>query len=531
MMKRSLLLFVGLMISFCVIAQDYSEQLYKFGRVLTLVNSLYVDTVDQESLVEDAIVSMLEELDPHSIYISKEEIKRMNEPLEGAFDGIGIQFNIMEDTLLVVATIPGGPSEKLGIMAGDRILTVDGKNVAGIELQNSAVLKMLRGEKGSEVKVEILRRGNKDLLDFTIVRDKIPIYSVNSGYVIDDNIGYVKLNRFAQTTSNELDKVFGEFEEQGISDIILDLSGNGGGYMDKAIWLADQFLIEDEMIVFTEGVNSPKQEYRATDKGRFENARLVVIVDEGSASASEIVSGAIQDWDRGVIIGRRTFGKGLVQRPFPLPDGSMIRLTIARYYTPSGRCIQKSYEKGYKDYASDLLTRYEHGEFMNEDSIHMPDSLKYSTLNNNRTVYGGGGIMPDVFIPLDTTLVSDYHSKLMRKGSIFSFAIKYVDENRDDILSKYPDFDSYYKKFEVNDTMLSSLKKHAVDSGLEIPEEIPTQVQTERLKTHLKAVIASDIWKTNEFYQVNNDMNESVQKAIEILHEKGRYKELISKSK
>ncbi len=522
--------FIVILLAAQVFAQSYSEQLHKFGRVLTLVNSLYVDTVNQESLVEDAIVAMLQELDPHSIYISKDEVKRMNEPLDGEFEGIGIQFNILEDTLMVVATIPTGPSEKLGIMAGDRIITVDAENIAGVGLKNSDVLKLLRGEKGSIVEVEILRRGKAELLDFSIERDKIPIFSVNAGYIIDNEIGYVKLNRFAKTTDEELDAIFEDFKSKNISKIILDLSGNGGGYMDKSIWLADQFLTENEMVVFTEGQNSPKREYRASSKGRFENSKVVVLVDEGSASASEIVSGAIQDWDRGVIVGRRTFGKGLVQRPFPLPDESMIRLTVARYYTPSGRCIQKSYEDGIEDYATDLLTRYEHGEFTNRDSIQFSDSLMYTTLRNERKVFGGGGIMPDVFIPLDTLSVSDYHSRLMRKRLIFSFAIKYIDENRKELSEKYPDFDSFNRQFEVTDNLLNALKESAIEEGIKIPEETPTEYQNKRLETHLKSLIASDIWETNEFYQVNNAMNESVQKAIEILKDDAEYQRLLKKT-
>lgn len=527
----SLIIIVVILLGQTAFSQSYNEQLIKFGRVLTLVNSLYVDTVNQESLVEEAIVSMLQDLDPHSIYISKDEVKRMNEPLDGAFEGIGIQFNILEDTLMVVATIPTGPSEKLGIMAGDRIVSVDGEIIAGTGLQNSDVLKLLRGEKGSIVEVEILRRGEKDLLEFSIERDKIPIFSVNSGYIIDDEIGYVKLNRFAKTTDDELKEIFDEFKEEKITKIILDLSGNGGGYMDQAIWLADQFLEDREMVVYTEGVNSPKQEYRASDRGYFENADLVVIVDESSASASEIVSGAIQDWDRGVIVGRRTFGKGLVQRPFPLTDGSMIRLTVARYYTPSGRCIQKPYEEGVEDYATELLDRYEHGEFTNRDSIHFADSLMCTTLRKNRKVFGGGGIMPDVFVPFDTTAVSDYHSMLMRKRLIFSFAIKYIDQNRENLMKEYPNFEAFNKKFVVGDELLTQLKDEAEKAGHKIPETEPTEKQNERLKIHLKSLIASDLWETNEFYQVNNQMNESVRTAIEILRDEDRYKALIEKKK
>ncbi len=533
-LRLSLFIIIGLFLSIALKAQnsDYNTQMMKFGRVLSLVDALYVDTVNNEVLIEEAIVSLLQKLDPHSVYISKDELKRMNEPLDGEFEGIGVQFNILDDTLMVVATVPNGPSEKLGIMAGDRIVTVDGENIAGIGLKNSDVVKMLRGEKGSIVEVEILRRGESKLLEFSIERDKIPIYSVNAGYIIDDDIGYIKLNRFAKTTSKELQEQFDKFEAAGIKNLILDLSANGGGYMDQAIWVADQFLESGQMVVYTEGVHSPRKEYKAGSKGLFDNwkedgSKLVVIVDESSASASEIVSGAVQDWDRGVIVGRRTFGKGLVQRPFPLPDESMIRLTVARYYTPSGRCIQKPYENGAEDYAKDLLDRYEHGEFTNADSIHFADSLMCKTLINNRKVYGGGGIMPDVFVPLDTTRISDYHSKLMRKRLIFSFAISYIDENREELAQKYPDFKTFNQNFVVDDALLSQLKDFALKEKLEVSETEQTETQINNLKGHLKALIASDLWESNEFYQVNNQTNESVQTAIDIIRDDKRYQELL----
>ncbi|MEA3447180.1 MAG: S41 family peptidase [Bacteroidota bacterium] len=508
---------------------EQTQQLHKFGRVLTLINTLYVDTVSQEKIAEDAIVAMLKGLDPHSIYISKDEVKRMNEPLEGEFEGIGIQFNIMEDTLMVVATIPGGPSEKLGIMPGDRIITVDRKDIADIGLKNSDVVDMLRGEKGTEVDVGIVRKGVDKVLEFTIVRDKIPIFSVNAGYVVDDDIGYVKLNRFSKTTDEELKEVFNRFDSVGVNSIILDLTSNGGGYMDKSISLADQFLEDGEMVVYTQGENSPKREYRATDDGRYENARVVVLVNEGSASASEIVSGALQDWDRGIIIGRRTFGKGLVQRPFMLPDGSMIRLTVARYYTPSGRCIQKPYEEGKENYSHELIDRYTEGEMISADSIHFPDSLMYKTLRKERKVYGGGGIMPDVFIPLDTTQVSDFHSALMRKGVIFSFALTYVDDNRDVLNKTYPNFYIYESEFVVTDEMIDDLTEYAEEKDINESMDSITDKQLNKLKLHVKALIASDIWETNEFYQINNKRNDAFLKALEILRDPRKYDAILNR--
>ena len=416
---------------------------YKFGRVLSLIDSYYVDTVNTDRLVEDAIIGMLKELDPHSVYISKEEVKRMNEPLQGSFDGVGIQFNILDDTLIVVNPIPGGPSEKLGIKAGDRIVEVDGKNIAGIGLKNSDVIKMLRGEKGTTVNVKIQRRGSENLLDFTITRDKIPIYSLDAAYMVNKEIGYIKLNRFAATSIDEFNKAFSKLKQKGVKKLILDLRGNGGGYLNTAVNLADQFLPDGNMIVYTQGIHAPRYEEHATEKGVWEEGELVVLVDEGSASASEIVSGAIQDWDRGVIIGRRTFGKGLVQRPYILPDNSMIRLTVARYYTPSGRCIQKSYAKGVKDYSNDIINRYNHGELTNADSIHFPDSLKYKTLKLKRTVYGGGGIMPDIFVPLDTTKLPELYAGLIRKGIIYQFTVSYMDTHRDELKAKYKSFNTF----------------------------------------------------------------------------------------
>lgn len=511
-------------------AQVFNEQLHKFGRVLNLVNSLYVDSVDDEKLVEDAIIAMLKELDPHSIYISNEEVQEMNEPLEGAFEGIGIQFNILNDTLMVVSTIPGGPSEKQGLMAGDRIVKVDGENIAGIGLKNSDVRDMLRGEKGTKVNIKVKRRSADKLLSFDIVRDKIPIFSVHAGYRVEADIGYIKLNRFAKTTRDELDEIFIEFDAQDVSHLIVDLSGNGGGYMDQAISLADHFLEKDRLVVYTEGKHSMRREYDATAQGKYEDGRVVVIVDEGSASASEIFSGAIQDWDRGVIVGRRTFGKGLVQRPFLMPDSSMIRLTIARYYTPTGRLIQKSYENGSKEYSRDLISRYNHGELINEDSIHFPDSLKYQTLNNRRMVFGGGGIMPDVFVPLDTSAVSDYHGALIRQAVIFPFALEYVDKNRQVLQKKYPDFETFQKNFKVDEQMMGKLDAYARDKEIQrdsFPEMTPHQ--HDRLVYHVKSLIASDMWDTNEFYRVFNNVDKTYQEALDIVRDKKRYHDILNR--
>ena len=387
----------------------------KFGRLLRLVDGYYVDTANVDKLTEKAIVHLLSELDPHSVYISKEEVDRMNEPLQGNFEGIGISFNIHKDTLLVTSIISGGPSEKVGIRAGDRILQVDGKNIAGTGIKNNDVFEMLRGEKGTTVELQVLRRNSDGLLDFSIVRDKIPIHSLDASYMLDDETGFIKLNKFSATTTQEFTEAVKDLRSKNMQNLILDLRGNGGGYLKTAIAMADEFLEPGKLIVYTEGKSYPRNYTYATETGSFEKGRLVVLIDEGSASASEIVSGAVQDWDRGLIIGRRSFGKGLVQRPIPLPDGSSVRLTIQKYYTPSGRCIQKPYDEGVEAYRKERLERYSSGEFFTLDSLKMPDSLKYFT-QNNRIVYGGGGIMPDIFVPVDTSQTSDYFVDLSRKG-------------------------------------------------------------------------------------------------------------------
>ncbi|MCK9256041.1 MAG: S41 family peptidase [Bacteroidales bacterium] len=499
-------------------SQDVNSETRKFNKMLSLIDAMYVDTVDMKSIVETAIVGMLKEMDPHSVYISAEEIEKMKEPLEGSFDGIGVQFRLMEDTLLVVGVISGGPSEKVGILTGDRIIVVDDEVIAGVGIDNNGVAKRLRGKKGSVVKVEVLRRGEKHNLVFNITRDKIPIYSVDAAYVTDDKIGYVKLNKFAKSTKEELDSVFLTFTKAGVKDIILDLSGNTGGYLDKAVSLCDEFLQSDKLIVYTEGAKMPRIEYKSTKNGRFYRGKLVVIIDEGSASASEIVSGALQDWDRGVIVGRRTFGKGLVQREMMLTDGSAVRLTIARYYTPTGRLIQKPYDDGFDEYSSDILNRYKHGEFLHKDSIVFADSLKFETLVNKKTVYGGGGIMPDDFIPVDTTLRSDYHIELLRKGVLFSFESKYVDNNRAELNKKYPNVNSFIKNFEITDDILEELLIDAKENKINI-DSLPeaTKEQDKYLRTHLKALIAGDIWKNNEFWLIFNEQNPFFLRAQEII--------------
>ncbi len=519
-------------ISFGLTAQDLSSQTRKFNKLLALIEMAYVDTVELDELVEVAIVEMLKDMDPHSMYISSEELEKMKEPLEGSFEGIGIQFRLMEDTLVVVGVISDGPSEKVGLQTGDRIVEVDGENIAGIGIDNRGVADRLRGKKGTEVDVKIKRKTEKAMLDFTIIRDKIPIYSVNASYITDDNIGYIKLNRFARSTQRELDSVFDKFDNAGVKDIVLDLSGNTGGYLDKAVSLCDEFLKDDKLIVYTEGAKMPRNEYSSTDKGRFKKGKLVVIVDEGSASASEIVSGALQDWDRAVIVGRRTFGKGLVQREMMLTDGSAVRLTIARYYTPTGRLIQKPYEDGYDEYAQDISNRYMHGEFLNVDSIQFADSLKYKTLVYEKTVYGGGGIMPDDFVAVDTTLRSDYHLELLRKNILFTFVSKYVDTNRDELKTEYPDVDVFKENFVVDEKLLEDLLEEAVNAEINVDSlTLATPEQKLYMKNHIKALVAGDIWRNNEFWYVFNDFNPFFKHAVNIISDDKAYNNLLKGKK
>ena len=492
-----------------------NEAVQKFNSVLFDIDNYYVDSTKTKKLVADAISGMLETLDPHSVYIPKEDLEETNEPLNGNFEGVGIQFNILFDTITVISPISGGPSEKVGIQAGDKIVKIEGVNVAGMKIKNDDVLKKLRGPKGTKVTVSMLRRGVTELLDFTITRDKIPLYSIDAAYMATPTVGYIKLSRFAQTSMTEFAEALKTLKEKGAKDLIFDLNDNGGGFLNIAFEIADQFLSDNKLIVYTEGIKSPKKTYTSTSKGEFEKGRLVVLVDEGSASASEIVSGAIQDWDRGLLIGRRTFGKGLVQNQFPLPDGSAMRLTIARYYTPVGRCIQKAYDGKLEDYYKDLNNRFKHGELTNVDSIHFPDSLKYYT-PNKKLVYGGGGIMPDVFIPLDTSKSSTYYTNLIRKGVLNQFTLSYIDKNRKNLLAKYPTFEEYKKNFNMDEGMMSELIAAAEKEKIKRDEKgLLTSGDVIRLQ--VKALIARDLWKNDNYYEVINEINDSYQKALEAL--------------
>ena len=480
------------------------------------IANLYVDQVDDNKLVESAIKGMLEELDPHSTYSTPEEVKRMNEPLQGNFDGIGIQFNMAEDTLFVIQPVSGGPSEKVGILAGDRIVMVNDTVIAGVKMSTEDVMRRLKGPKGTLVNVKVLRRGVPELLSFTIRRDKIPVYSLDASYMIAPKIGYIKINRFAATTHEEFMDALAALKGQGMQDLILDLQGNGGGYLNAAIDIANEFLGEEELIVYTEGRRSARRDFYADGNGKHQFGKLVVLVDEYSASASEIVSGAVQDWDRGMVVGRRTFGKGLVQRPIDLPDGSMIRLTISRYYTPAGRCIQKPYENT-ENYAADLIERYNRGEMMSADSIHFPDSLKCTTLKKGRIVYGGGGIMPDYFVPVDTTLYTDYHRQISYKGVLLKVHYQFMDNYRKEWTKKYKNYALFAQNFELTEQMMQRLIDEAEKAGIAYNEEQYRKSES-LLKLQLKALIARDLWDMNEYYHTINVADESVKKALELLN-------------
>ncbi|RIH63017.1 S41 family peptidase [Mariniphaga sediminis] len=498
----------------------------KFGRLLRLVDGYYVDSADVDALTEKAIINLLSELDPHSVYISKEEVEKMNEPLQGNFEGVGITFNIFKDTLMVTSTIPGGPSEKVGLKAGDRIVEVDEKNIAGIGLKNSDVFDLLRGEKGTTVVIKVLRKNFDEALDFTIVRDKIPIYSLDASFMLDEATGYIRLNKFSATTTDEFTEAMVDLKKQNIQNLILDLRGNGGGYLKTAIEISDQFLENNRMIVYTDGLNDPKREYKATSKGIFEDGNLVILVDESSASASEIVSGAVQDWDRGLIIGRRSFGKGLVQKPYFLTDGSMVRLTTAHYYTPSGRCIQKPYENGVEEYRRDYLERLNSGQLFSADSIALADSLKYKTLMNGRVVYGGGGVMPDIFVPMDTSGHYKYYNRLRRNNVVYDFVINYVDNHRSDLKEQYPEFEAYNEKFEVTEEMVEKIVVEGEKKGIEKEQE-SLDFTLDTMKKEIKALIARDIYTRNDFYKVFYQDDEAILKALEVIENKKKYNNLL----
>ena len=482
------------------------------------INSLYVDSVDERKLVEDAIRGMLEKLDPHSSYADPKEVKALNEPLEGGFDGIGVQFNMVDDTLLVIQPVSKGPSEKVGIMAGDRIVSVNDSAIAGVKMAREEIMRRLRGPRGTKVNLGIVRRGVAEVLKFTVKRDKIPVKSVDAAYMIRPGVGYIRIANFGATTYGEFMRGMEQLREQGMKDLILDLQDNGGGYLQAAVEVAGELLSNGDLIVYTEGRQFPRTDYKARGTGKFAEGRVVVLVNEFTASAAEIVSGAVQDHDRGTVIGRRTFGKGLVQRPIGLPDGSMIRLTIAHYYTPAGRCIQKPYTKGdIEDYAMDFEKRLKHGELTNRDSIHFDDSLKCYTLKKHRPVYGGGGIMPDVFVPLDTLQYTKFHRQLVLKGVVINTDLRYIDNHRDELKRLYPTFDVFRRDFSVPQQLIDDVVKEGAKQNVKPKDDDELQQTLPLLTTQLKALVARDLFDMSEYFQIMNEKSDIVRKAVEEL--------------
>ena len=494
------------------------EAAQKFGTLMRYIGQLYVDSVSVEDLTERAMVKMLEDLDPHSVYFSAEELKEADEPLNGNFDGIGVQFNIFKDTIMVVSPISGGPSERLGIRAGDRIVEVDGENTAGIGITNRDVMKLLKGPKGTVVQVGIKREGESELLTFDITRDKIPIYSIDAAHMVDKKIGYIKVSRFAKTTMDEFRDAILSLQDQGMKDLILDLQGNGGGMLRTAIAMSDEFLSDDKLIVYTEGRAFEREDTFAQYKGLFEKGRLVVLIDEASASASEIVSGAMQDWDRGLVVGRRSFGKGLVQRPMRLPDGSAVRLTVQKYYTPAGRCIQKPYDEGVEAYRKEKFERYEKGEFMTLDSLDLPDSLMHKTRILEREVYGGGGILPDLFVPLDTTLNSPTFSRILRKGLCSKYALAEVDAHRTAWETRHASEDDFVRDMNFSEEEIAAFKSYVVEEGVEVDEEEWAR-SLPAIELRLKAFFGRNTYESKTFYRVIGGLNEALQEAIRVLND------------
>lgn len=519
---------VALTIIILLIALTTSAQMrFNFGkdapmRKLQLaemaITSFYVDSVDESSLVEDGIRGMLENLDPHSSYSDAKETKAMTEPLQGDFEGIGVQFNMMEDTLVVIQTIKGGPSEKAGIVAGDRIVSVNDTSIAGVKMSQTDIMRRLRGKKGTEAHLSIVRPGISGKLPFTVIRAKIPVRSVNGAYMIRPDVGYVRLENFGMKTYDEFMSAVDSLRHLGMKHLVLDLQENGGGYLQAAVLIANEFLSDNDMIVYTEGRRVSRQEYRARGNGSLRDMPVTILVDEFSASASEIVTGAIQDHDRGTVVGRRTFGKGLVQRPLDLPDGSMIRLTIAHYYTPSGRCIQKPYKKGnLKDYAMDFDNRLKHGELTSPDSIHFADSLKFYTLRQHRVVYGGGGIMPDVFVPLDTMKYTRFHRQLVAKSILVKENMHYIDANRKQLKNQYAAFSDFALHYEVPQTLIDHILDEAHKQKIEPKDSTELEHTLPYLKIQIKALVARDLWGMNEYFIIWNQQNDIVTRALETI--------------
>ncbi len=493
-----------------------------------VIETYYVDSVNSDKIVTDAIVAMLKTLDPHSSYSDPEETRELTIPLEGGFSGIGIQFNMLNDTLFVIQTTSGGPSEKVGILPGDRILQAGDSVLSGVKSPNSRILRILRGPKGSEVDLKVLRKGAAQPLAFHVTRDDIPVYSVDASYMADPTTGYIRISRFAESTNEEFKKALAELKKKGMKNLIIDLEDNGGGFLNAATDLASHFLNKGDLVVYTDAPKLGRQDYIVEKSGDMTDGKVVVMANQYSASASEILSGALQDNDRGLIVGRRTFGKGLVQRPFPIPDGSMIRLTVSRYYTPSGRSIQKPYAPGDgDDYRKDMLHRYEAGEFSSEDSVHLPDSLRYETLRNHRAVYGGGGIMPDLFVPIDTTAYSDYYRDLVAKGIINRYSITYVDDHRKELKAAYPTEQKFIEGFEVTPAMLDEIVKMGEADSVKYNAEQMARSE-KMMSTIIKGIIGRDMFDTSTYFKIVNPvLSPSYRQALALINDDEHYSRLL----
>lgn len=527
MKKRLLFIALGGLVAFAGVSQQTMRPDMKLRYAEQVIEKFYVDTVDMNEIAEAGIVAMLKQLDPHSQYSNPEETRELTEPLEGNFSGIGIQFNMSTDSVYVIQTIAGGPSEKVGILAGDRIIAADDSVISGVKMKNAQVIKKLRGPKGSKVRLTVVRKGVPEPIEFVVVRDDIPIYSVDAAYMTAPTVGYIRINRFAESTAREVAQAISKLKKKGMKHLMIDLSGNSGGYLNAAIDVADMLLDKGDKIVFTRGSRVPDMDFVAENKPMLpKSSRVVVLVNQYSASASEILAGALQDNDRGVIVGRRTFGKGLVQRPVPFPDGSMVRITTSRYYTPSGRCIQKPYENGDDpNYDEDILHRYKAGELSSADSVHFDAAEKYTT-RSGRTVYGGGGIMPDVFVPIDTAFYSDYYRDLIAKGSFNRFCVNYVDENREELKSKYRTEDEFVAGFTVTDEMMEVLKSYGEADGVVFNEE-QFAVSRPQLEANVKGLIGRDMFDQSTILKVLNELDSTYKEGVSIILDEDAYNKLL----
>lgn len=519
----SLILAFGVMLGFIINSLTSGKQAIlnhhasKIDEVLDFIEYKYVDTVDRAQLVNKSIEKILSNLDPHSVYIPAKEVGEANESLEGNFEGIGIEFFIVQDTITVVTAIAGGPSEMVGIKAGDRIIKIDDSIVAGTKIKETEVKHKLRGPKGSQVKVSILRSGAKNLLDFEITRDKIPLYSIDAAYMMNGGIGYIRIGNFSATTQEEFHNKLRLLQEQGMTKLIIDLRGNPGGYLQAATAVADELLSGNKLLVYTKGRSYEREDYKAGKVGLFEHGPLAILIDQGSASASEILSGAIQDWDRGTIIGRTSFGKGLVQQQFEMPDGSALRLTVARYYTPSGRCIQRPYNKGTDEYYNDITERYQRGEFVHEDTMPPSDTTTYKT-SKGRRVYGGGGIRPDIFVPLDTSGENEYYFAV--RSFVPEFIYKYSSHHAD-VLGQYKSEEDFKKNYNINPAVLDEFYKYADEEGLKEDKAKDKKVE-EKLKLSLKAFLAKQTWRSDGYYYVVNDNDVVIKTAVQTLEKESQ---------